>query len=58
MREAGLIARCDDRGDSVVQIAPPLVSDAGVLDEIVDLLGTVLQEAGDHMGLPAAAGPV
>jgi adenosylmethionine-8-amino-7-oxononanoate aminotransferase len=56
MRDAGLIARCDDRGDSVLQIAPPLISDAGVLDEIVDLLGTVLQDAGDHMGLRSGQG--
>jgi adenosylmethionine-8-amino-7-oxononanoate aminotransferase len=49
--EAGLIARADDRGDSVVQIAPPLISDADLLDEIVDRLGEVLSDAGDHMGL-------
>ena len=47
--EAGLIARADDRGDSVLQIAPPLICDADVLDEIVDRLGTVLSDAGDHM---------
>ena len=29
--EAGIIARADDRGDSVLQIAPPLISDAGSL---------------------------
>jgi hypothetical protein len=40
----------------VLQIAPPLISDAGVLDEIVDLLGTVLQDAGDHMGLRSGQG--
>ncbi|MBE2317731.1 aminotransferase class III-fold pyridoxal phosphate-dependent enzyme [Solirubrobacter sp. CPCC 204708] len=49
LREAGLIARADDRGDSVLQIAPPLISDAALLDEIVDRLGAVLVEAGDHM---------
>ncbi|MBS1869332.1 MAG: aspartate aminotransferase family protein [Actinobacteria bacterium] len=49
--EAGLIARADDRGDSVVQIAPPLISDAAVLDEIVDGLGAVLSDAGAHMGV-------
>ncbi|HZE04050.1 MAG TPA: aminotransferase class III-fold pyridoxal phosphate-dependent enzyme, partial [Solirubrobacteraceae bacterium] len=59
---AGLIARADDRGDSVLQIAPPLISDAGVLDEIVDRLGEVLMDAGREMGVgeqrvehPAAA---
>ena len=46
LREAGLIARADDRGDSVLQIAPPLNSDAALLDEIVDRLGDVLTDAG------------
>ena len=49
--EAGLIARADDRGDSVVQIAPPLISDRDVLDAIVDRLGEVLTDAGAHMGI-------
>lgn len=49
LREAGLIARADDRGDSVLQIAPPLISDAALLNEIVDRLGEVLVEAGAHM---------
>ncbi|HMJ03697.1 MAG TPA: aspartate aminotransferase family protein [Conexibacter sp.] len=47
--EAGLIARADDRGDSVLQIAPPLIADAAVLDEIVDGLSAVLADAGAHM---------
>jgi adenosylmethionine-8-amino-7-oxononanoate aminotransferase len=51
--EAGIIARADDRGDSVLQIAPPLISDAGVLDEIVDALGEVLTDAGAYMGVTA-----
>jgi len=49
LREAGLIARCDDRGDAVLQIAPPLISDAALLDDIVERLDVVLSEAGDHM---------
>ncbi|HZU39569.1 MAG TPA: aminotransferase class III-fold pyridoxal phosphate-dependent enzyme [Solirubrobacteraceae bacterium] len=53
LREAGLIARADDRGDSVVQIAPPLISDRALLQEIVDRLGEVLIDAGRHMGLGA-----
>ena len=40
--EAGLIARPDDRGDAVLQIAPPLISDDDVLDEIVEKMRTVL----------------
>jgi adenosylmethionine-8-amino-7-oxononanoate aminotransferase len=46
LRAAGLIARADDRGDSVLQIAPPLVCDRAVLDEIVARLGDVLADAG------------
>jgi adenosylmethionine-8-amino-7-oxononanoate aminotransferase len=49
--EAGLIARADDRGDAVLQIAPPLISDDGVLDEIVDAMRAVLQDAGRFMEL-------
>ncbi len=49
LREAGLIARCDDRGDAVLQIAPPLISDAALLDEIAHRLDTVLSDAGKHM---------
>jgi len=54
--EAGLIARADDRGDSVLQVAPPLISDAEVLDDMVDRLRAVLADAGAHMGLGATAG--
>jgi hypothetical protein len=49
--EAGLIARADDRGDAVLQIAPPLISDRELLDEIVARLGDVLADAGEHMNL-------
>ena len=38
----GLIARVDDRGAPVVQIAPPLVCEREHLDEIVDKVGAVL----------------
>jgi adenosylmethionine-8-amino-7-oxononanoate aminotransferase len=48
--EAGLIARADDRGDSVLQIAPPLISDDLVLDEIVEAMRTVLVDAGRFIG--------
>lgn len=51
LREAGLIARCDDRGDAVLQIAPPLISDAALLDDIVAGLADVLRDAGKHMRL-------
>jgi adenosylmethionine-8-amino-7-oxononanoate aminotransferase len=44
--EAGLICRADDRGDPVVQIAPPLVAGEEEMDEIVGILGDVLADAG------------
>lgn len=57
LRTAGLIARMDDRGDSVIQIAPPLISDRQLLDDIASRLAEVLADAGDHMGLvPHAPG--
>ncbi len=49
--DAGLIARADDRGDAVLQIAPPLISDERVLDEIVEAMRAVLQDAGRFMEL-------
>jgi adenosylmethionine-8-amino-7-oxononanoate aminotransferase len=49
--EAGLIARPDDRGDSVVQVAPPLICDAAQLDAMVDGLADALADAGEHMRL-------
>jgi adenosylmethionine-8-amino-7-oxononanoate aminotransferase len=49
MLDAGLIARADDRGDAVLQIAPPLICDEQILDEIVDKMRTVLRGAQDLM---------
>jgi adenosylmethionine-8-amino-7-oxononanoate aminotransferase len=43
--EAGLIARADDRGDPVVQLAPPLIAGDDELDVIAATLRTVLSEA-------------
>ena len=51
---AGLIARGDDRGDTVIQVAPPLISDAAVLDELVERLGEVLLAVSTHMGVPTS----
>jgi adenosylmethionine-8-amino-7-oxononanoate aminotransferase len=53
---AGLIARADDRGDPVLQIAPPLICDTEALDAIVDAMGTVLSAASETLRLPAGAG--
>jgi adenosylmethionine-8-amino-7-oxononanoate aminotransferase len=54
LMKAGMIARPDDRGDAVVQVAPPLISTAEQLDEMVDGLAEVLTEAGELMGLDAS----
>ena len=43
--ERGLICRADDRGDPVVQISPPLVAGPAEFDEMVGILGGVLEEA-------------
>jgi adenosylmethionine-8-amino-7-oxononanoate aminotransferase len=43
--ERGLVARCDDRGDPVIQLAPPLIAGDAELDEIVGVLRGVLVEA-------------
>ena len=53
--EAGLIARPDDRGDIVLQIAPPLISDESVLDEVVEAMRAVLADAGEHFDVQSAA---
>ena len=45
MFERGLICRADDRGDPVIQIAPPLVAGPAEFDQIVGILGEVLSEA-------------
>ncbi|MGC9220317.1 MAG: aspartate aminotransferase family protein [Solirubrobacteraceae bacterium] len=49
--EHGLIARADDRGDSVFVIAPPLISDDDVLDELVEKMHGVLAGAQLEMGI-------
>jgi adenosylmethionine-8-amino-7-oxononanoate aminotransferase len=43
--EAGLYCRADDRGDPVIQLAPPLVADQGTFDRIESILREVLTEA-------------
>jgi adenosylmethionine-8-amino-7-oxononanoate aminotransferase len=41
----GLICRADDRGDPVVQLAPPLIAGSEQFEEIHDVLSAVLAEA-------------
>ncbi|CAM5743852.1 aspartate aminotransferase family protein [Streptomyces hirsutus] len=43
--ENGLYCRADDRGDPVVQLAPPLISDQETFDEIEQILRATLEEA-------------
>jgi len=43
--EAGLYCRADDRGDPVIQLAPPLIVDQAEFDEIESILRSVLTEA-------------
>ena len=43
--EAGLYCRADDRGDPVIQLAPPLISGPDEFDEIYEILHRVLSEA-------------
>jgi adenosylmethionine-8-amino-7-oxononanoate aminotransferase len=43
--DAGLYCRADDRGDPVVQLAPPLVAGPAEFDEIERILRGVLTEA-------------
>jgi adenosylmethionine-8-amino-7-oxononanoate aminotransferase len=43
--EAGLYCRADDRGDPVVQLAPPLVATQEHFDEMEQILRSVLTEA-------------
>ncbi|MEQ0635604.1 aminotransferase class III-fold pyridoxal phosphate-dependent enzyme, partial [Mycobacterium tuberculosis] len=44
--EAGLYCRTDDRGDPVVQVAPPLISGQPEFDTIETILRSVLTDTG------------
>jgi adenosylmethionine-8-amino-7-oxononanoate aminotransferase len=43
--DAGLYCRADDRGDPVIQLAPPLICDQTHFDEIEQILRVVLDKA-------------
>jgi adenosylmethionine-8-amino-7-oxononanoate aminotransferase len=47
--DAGLYCRADDRGDPVVQLAPPLICDQTQFDEMEQILRSVLTEAWTHI---------
>jgi adenosylmethionine-8-amino-7-oxononanoate aminotransferase len=46
---AGLYCRADDRGDPVIQLAPPLTCGPAEFDEIEQILRSVLSEAWAHL---------
>lgn len=45
----GLICRLDDRAEPIVQLAPPLVADAALLEEIVATVRAALEVATERM---------
>ncbi|MGP9032179.1 aspartate aminotransferase family protein [Glutamicibacter mysorens] len=47
--EAGLYCRADDRGDPVIQLAPPITIGQPEFDQIESILRTVLQEAASRL---------
>jgi adenosylmethionine-8-amino-7-oxononanoate aminotransferase len=47
--EAGVYCRADGRGDSVVQLAPPLISGQAEFDEMEQILRRVFTEAWKHL---------
>jgi adenosylmethionine-8-amino-7-oxononanoate aminotransferase len=47
--DAGLYCRADDRGDPVIQLAPPLIVGQEQFDEIESRLRSVLTEAENHL---------
>jgi adenosylmethionine-8-amino-7-oxononanoate aminotransferase len=54
----GLICRADDRGDPVIQLAPPLIADTQQFDEIHDVLRAVLTAAWEQVVDSPGAGAV
>lgn len=54
LERVGLIAKADNRGDPVVQIAPPLIADHDVLAAIVDRLAEAIDRAGHKLRNAAA----
>ncbi|MDQ3324451.1 MAG: aspartate aminotransferase family protein [Actinomycetota bacterium] len=47
--DGGLYCRADDRGDPVIQLAPPLICDQSHFDEIEQILRSVLTGAWSHL---------
>ena len=53
--ERGMICRLDDRAEPIVQIAPPLVADMALFEEITDILrdGLIARRGALEAGVPA-----
>ena len=53
--ERGMICRLDDRAEPIVQIAPPLVADMALFEEITEILRDGLTHAAEQLeaGAPA-----
>ncbi|MDV6014690.1 aspartate aminotransferase family protein [Haloechinothrix sp. LS1_15] len=49
MTGAGLITRPDDRGATMLMLSPPLVADAGVIDELLHQVDTVAGAVDDYL---------
>ena len=47
MDRLGLLCRLDDRGEPVIQLSPPLVADAAMIDRIVSIVGEAVERASD-----------
>jgi adenosylmethionine-8-amino-7-oxononanoate aminotransferase len=47
--DAGIYCRADDRGDPVIQLAPPLTIGPAEFDDIASRLRSVLQDAEQHL---------
>ena len=45
MDRLGLLCRLDDRGEPIIQLSPPLVADAAMIDRIVSIVGEATERA-------------
>ncbi len=52
-----MICRLDDRAEPIVQIAPPLVADLALFEEITEILRDGLEHAAEQLRAGAPAGP-
>jgi len=60
MDRLGLLCRLDDRGEPVIQLSPPLVADAAMIDRIITIVGEAVEKSwaawnGSAHSVPGAA---